>query len=106
LSNFISLIKTSSFDNSVKKWSLETGECIKTKQFDNDYIKCIKLVAYDLIAVGVSNGDILIYDTNEYKIIFNFTKHTNYISSIEFLSNGDLVTRSENGQIRLRKLNR
>jgi WD40 repeat protein len=95
-----------SHDNTIKKWCLENDECVnmKTKQFYNFSIECLNLIAYELVAVGISNGNILIYDFIEDKIIYNFNQQTSNISSIKLLSNGYLVSGSESGQMRLRML--
>jgi len=95
-----------SFDNTIKKWCLENDEFtnMKTKQFNNSFaIKCLKLIDFELIAIGGSNGKILIYDFIQDKIIFNFDQQqTNNITSIQLLSNGDFVSGSENGEMRMR----
>ena len=96
-------------DGTIKVWQLETGKMLKSIDLKR-VVSCVKLLNDDLIAVGLENGDLLIYDLKT-----NKTLHCLYscnreearwhsVNCIYFLSNGNLLHGCRSGGIRLFKL--
>ena len=61
----------------------------------------MKCLNEDLIIVALGNGEIQIYDDNEKKIIKTVSAHTSMIYQFCLLSNGNLVSSSDEGDIKL-----
>ena len=87
-------------DQTVKLWQIETGELLKSIEFE-DAVTCMKCLNEDLIIVALGNGEIQIYDDNEKKIIKTVSAHTSMIYQFCLLSNGNLVSSSDEGDIKL-----
>ena len=92
------LVKCS--DGGVFVWQIETGNLLKSIQFEYD-VKCAKVLNEYLIAISFSNGEIKIYDLNKMKVIKSFTAHSTFIYRLHLLSNGNLLSSSEKGEIKL-----
>ena len=94
-----------SSDKKVKLWRIETGTKLKSTKFE-DSVFCVKMLDDDLIAVGLSNGKILIYDLIKNKIVKTILteNNTSGISRFNFLSNGNLLSGSYDGAIRKWKI--
>ena len=90
-------------DQTMKLWQIETGEMLKSFEFD-DAVRCVKNLNDDLFVISLENEEILIYD---FKIMESVKKITNINSSINYfqlLSNGNLLTGADNGEINLLKI--
>ena len=90
-------------DKSMKIWEIETGKLLKSIQFD-DIIYCIKVLDERLIAIGLFNGEIKIYDLVKDKCVKSFMAHTTFIYRLNSLSNGNLLSASGKGEIKLWKI--
>ena len=62
-----------SFDEKVKLWQIETGEELKSIEFDY-YVCCIKILNDELVAFGLRNGQIKIYNFIKDETIKNFIR--------------------------------
>jgi WD40 repeat protein len=91
---------SSSRDKTVKFWQIETGEILKSIQFDHP-VYCVKELKENLFAVGLGNGEIQIYDLNEIKNIKTISAHSSFVYRLKVLSNGNLLSGSKNGKIKL-----
>ena len=76
---------------------------LKSIQLDCS-VNCIKTLNEDLIAAALFNGQIVIYDLNKMKIVKIISGHTKLVKTLNLLSNGDLFSLSNNGDIKLFKL--
>ena len=95
---------SSSYDNSVKKWNLETCTSIN-KTFGRGIIKCVKVIKNNILAIGFQNREILIYDFDKENENAELKRmldtHSKYVSKLDLLSDGSLVSGSGAGQIKL-----
>ena len=93
-----------SWDKTVKLWQIDTGEILKSFEFE-DQIACFKILNDDLILVSLQNGDIQIYDFNKMETIKIISREDeSCISCFRLLSNGNLLTGCYNGEINLWKI--
>ena len=90
-------------DNTVKLWQLETGQILKSIEFDGP-VYCVKNLNDDLILVGLYNGEIQIYSLEENKNIRTISAHSSYVYRLNLLSNGNLLSGSGKGDIKLWKI--
>ena len=58
----------------------------------------------DLIIIALSDGKILIYDYNKMKPVKTLSGHSSEITRFCLLSNGDLVSGSTYGEIKVWKI--
>jgi F-box/WD-40 domain protein MET30 len=49
-------LASGSYDNTIKVWSIETGECLKTLTFPESGIMSMRSLANNLLAYGQSNA--------------------------------------------------
>ena len=87
-------------DLCLKIWQIETGRMLQTLLF-NYSVNCISIINNNLIAVGLDNGEIMIYDLNEMKSIKTILAHSSCVYRMNLLSNGNLLTGSNAGDVRL-----
>ena len=97
--NDLTLISCSR-DHTVKLWQLESGEMLNSIRFDSP-VCSVKRLNHDLIAVGLCNGEIQIYDINKMYLIKTISAHSTFVFRLYPLSNGDLLSGSGNGEIKL-----
>ena len=101
------LILSGSKDNFLKLWNIDSGICLKTIKFDLGAVTAIKFCKNnDLIIIGTGSinqtkNKILIYDLANEKVLRTIDKaHCKFVSQIELLSNGDLISSAGNGEIK------
>jgi WD40 repeat protein len=94
-----------SFDRTIKLWNMKTGELLKSIQFEYP-IYHVKMLCEDLIAIGLgskSKGEIIVYNLNKMFNVKIIAAHSSNVHSLNFLSNGDLLSGSLKGDIKLWK---
>jgi WD40 repeat protein len=92
-----------STDKTVKLWQLETGQILKSIEFDGR-VYCVKNFNDDLILVGLNNGEIQIYSLDKKENVKTISAHSSYVNRLHLLSNGNLLSGSEFGDIKLWKI--
>ena len=92
-----------STDKTVKSWRLETGELLKSIQFEHP-VYYVKTLNEDLIAVALENGDIQIYNFNKEEIVKTILAHSFPVLCLNLLKNGDLLCESAQGEMKLFKM--
>ena len=88
-------------DKTVKLWELETGELLKSIDFEHP-VNCIKVLNDALIAIGLGDyqtGYIIIYNLYDKKIHKQTRSFPIYIYDLYLLPNGNLLSGWENGFI-------
>ncbi len=93
-------IASGSDDKTIKIWSISTGQ---TKLTISHVAKVfsLKLLNYSL-ACGLGNGNILIYDINNYSLISTLSGHTSFVSDMIQINFFDLLASSSgDGTIRI-----
>jgi WD40 repeat protein len=103
-------ILSGSDDKTIKIWKIDSGECLKTLKF-NDCVNCVETFSDDkMLIIGISSGQtnasgVIIYDLNKYEEVKRINSaHSSWLSNSILLSNGNLLTSSGNGEIKLWKL--
>ena len=96
------ILLSSSLDATVKFWNLETGEMIKSIELYSP-VYFSKVLTDELIAIGIGNGPIKIFDYKNNQYFDTITTYSS-INQIHLLSNGNLLSAWQNGKIKLYKL--
>ena len=94
---------SSSLDNTVKLWRIETGEELKSIEFKKQLNSVISLNE-DLILVAIEDQIVVSYLKKEPEILISILTHSSHINHLVLLKNGNLVSCSEDGQIKLSKM--
>lgn len=89
-----------SIDMSLILWNLNTGERLRQIMLDS-YLHCLKRISDDFLVIGSGNGRIIIFDLKIFQQIKTYPAHSRYVTDLTLLSNGNLLTASANGQIKL-----
>jgi WD40 repeat protein len=90
-------------DKTVKLWKKETGQLLKSIQFDQP-VNFVQKLKEDLIAVALQNGEIHIYNLVKIEKIKTIQAHSFGAFRLNFLSNGNLLSGSEKGEIKQLKI--
>ena len=96
-----------SYDQKVKLWQIETVQLLKSIKFtftDTDTVYCVKILNENLIAVGSDNGLIQIYNFNNKEIIITIPAHKSPVDELLLLKNGCLLSKSDDGEVKLWKI--
>jgi WD40 repeat protein len=64
-------------------------------------VYCVKELNEDLITVGLNNSEIQIYDLNKMENIKTISAHSSLVYRLLLLSNGNLISGSAHGGIKL-----
>ena len=78
---------------------MDANQMLKSIQFEQE-VHCVKELNDYLIVAGLNNGEIQIYDLNKMEIIQTISAHSSYVYRL-LLSNGNLLSSSEKGKIKL-----
>jgi len=87
-----SRILSGSWDNTIKEWDTETGECIKTYKGHTDGVNS---VSYDTdchrIVSGSRDNTIKEWDVNTGECIKTYTGHSDFVASVRYSSDGKRI---------------
>jgi WD40 repeat protein len=86
----------------VKIWQIETGKMLKSLQFEFD-VSCSKILNDELIALGLRNGEIKIYNFIKMDTIKTVLTDQSYINHLCLLSHGNLLCESH-GEVKYWKI--
>ena len=99
------ILLSCSFDKTVKLWQIETGKEKELKSIRFNYpVYCLKVLNENLLAIGLGNEKIQIYDLKKQRTVKIFSSHSNIINQLNSLSYGYLLSGSDNGEIKLWKI--
>ena len=99
------LLSFSFGDQTVKIWQIETGELLDLIDFEDiDTVNCVKILNEHLIAVGLYEGQIKIYNFNNIELIITIPAHQSPVVKLLLLKNGCLLSQSEDGEVKLWKI--
>lgn len=95
-----------SYDCTVKLWEMESGKMLKSISF-NKPVYCVKVVDENVIAVGLADGEIIIYDLNNNEKMKTMLPQWRSLPSssssnrLEILSNGSMLSGLNDGRLNL-----
>jgi WD40 repeat protein len=92
-----------SFNQTVKFWQIETGQLIKSIKF-TDTVCCVKILNEHLLAVGLFEGQIQIYNFKNNKIVIKIPAHYLAVWKLLLLKNGCLLSQSIDYEIKIWKI--
>ena len=99
------LLSFSFEDQTVKIWQIETGELLDLIDFEDiDTVNCVKILNEHLIAVGLYEGQIKIYNFKNKEKIITIPVHQSPVVELLLLKNDCLLSQSEAGQIKIWKI--
>ena len=58
----------------------------------------------NLIAIGLQNGEIQIYNISKEETVKTISAHSSYLFQLKYLSNGNLLSGDGKGEIKLWKI--
>jgi aspartate 1-decarboxylase len=90
-------------DQTVKLWDIETGIILKSIEFNKE-VYHVKKLSDDLILAALEEGEIQIYSLKKNEIAKTISAHSSPVFILHLLSNGNLLSGSENGEIKLWKI--
>ena len=91
-------------DQTVKLWHIESGEMMESIKFDSN-VCCVERLNNNLIAIALSNGEILIYNINQMNYVKRIcSTNSSCVYRLVFLSNGNLFSAFRDGKIMLLKI--
>ena len=90
-------------DKTVKLWQIEIGEMLQSFEFE-DSVNCVKYLNYELIAAALDNREIQIYNYIKMETVKKISAHSTYVYRFCLLSNGDLISGSKDGEMKLWKI--
>ena len=76
---------------------------LKSMKF-NSYIYCVKAITDELILIGLEKGEIQIYNFIKDETIKKISAHSSAVRQLILLSNGDLLSISQSGEIIILKM--
>ena len=90
-------------DQTVKIWQIETGILLKSIEFEHS-VYCVRTLNKDLTAIGLSNGEIQIYNLSKNEKMKSISAHTSYVNCLYLTQNDNLLSGSGDGEIKLWKI--
>ena len=90
-------------DKTIKIWQIKTGEMLESIQFEKA-IHCFKILNDDLISVETDEDQIEIVNLNTIETIKTISSNITFVYCFHLLSNGNMLSGSQNGEIKLWKL--
>ena len=87
-----------STDNTIKIWDLESGECLKTLEDHDDWVRSILLIQNNKFISGSLDGRIKIWDLNSYECLITLKNNSGVISLCQ-LPNNQIACGCLNGVI-------
>ena len=95
-----------SVDQTIRLWTIDLGECLQIINFNGSVNLIETFNNNEMLIIGIGSGkiegnDIIIYDLNKNEEVKRFTAHSSFVSKFNLLSNGNLLTSSGNGEIKL-----
>ena len=84
-------IFSGSYDGTVRRWLVQTGQCLHVYQVHSNTVCCVALLPNGSIASGSSDGIIKIWNSLTGECLQTLKGNNGYVSGITVCSNGDLV---------------
>ena len=94
-----------SLEKTVKLWQIETGKILKSVKFEKA-VNFVKSLNEDLILVSIRWCEIQVYNFNKMEVVrtVSSSDHQSGIHHLYLLANGDLLSGSDDGEIKLWKM--
>ena len=88
------LLMSSSHDDSIKVWDLETNECVKTLVGHSNRVLCLETIGNGQIASGSADNTIKIWDVTQNTCLNTITAHQNGVLCIKSLTENTFASGS------------
>jgi len=94
-------LASGSFDETVQIWSIKTGQTLRTIEVNGYVISLKLLIGCVHVAVGLSNGNINIYNVNDGSLVSTLGGHSSFVQDMVLISSDLLVSSSQDLTIRI-----
>jgi WD40 repeat protein len=95
-------IATGSMDNTIKIWSINFGETLRTINTNSGVYSLIAMITNCFyLCAGLVNGNINIYNIIDGSLIVTLSGHANYVNDLELIGNDLLASSSDDQTIRI-----
>ncbi len=90
------------YDQTIKLWSMATGQTKRTIQTNSSNVFSLKLLNTNIhLAAGLGNFDINIYNTNDGNLVSSFKGHTDWVFDLVQISADLLASSSYDQTVRI-----
>ena len=94
-------IISGSYDKTLRRWSVQTGQVIHVYEGHTDFVTCVALLPNNHIVSGSCDNSVKIWDRLTGVYLHTLTGHTNWVRGITVCFNGDVVSASDDGSLRV-----
>ena len=94
-------IISGSGDKTLRRWSVQTGQCIQMYEGHTNTVWCVALLPNNHIVSGSGDNSIKIWDRMTGVCLHTLTGHTNWVMGITVCPNGDVVSSFVDGSLRV-----
>ena len=94
-------IFSGSFDNTVRRWSLQTGQCLQVYRGHTSNVYSVALLPNRDIVSGSWDNSIKIWSRLTGACLHTLAGHTSFVMGLTVCPNGDVVSGSYDGSLRV-----
>ena len=94
-------IFSGSWDNTVRRWSVQTGQCLQVYRGHTNDVYCVALLPNRDIVSGSSDFSIKIWSRLTGDCLHTLTGHTSLVFGLTVCPNGDVVSASQDRSLRV-----
>ena len=94
-------IISGSDDCTLRRWSVQTGQCLQVYEGHSSSVLCAALLPNGNFISGSVDKSIKVWDRLTGSCLHTLSEHTDWIRGITVCSNGDIVSASSDGSLRL-----
>ena len=95
-------LASGSWDNAIKIWNVDSGECIRTLAGHSGYVMALHLLSDTKLASGSNDSTIKIWNLDSGDCIQTLKGHSTMIFSLQLLAKNQLASGSSDFSVNLR----
>ena len=92
-------IISGSRDNTLRRWLVQSGECLQIYQGHTDMVLCVALLPNGNFISGSEDNSIKVWDRLTGECVQTLEKHTEPVNGIAVCPNGDVASVSDDGSL-------
>ena len=94
-------IISGSWDNTLRRWSVQTGQCLQVYQGHTDWVLCVALLPNGNFLSGSHDDSIKVWDRLTGACLSTLTGHTMCVNGITVCPNGDVLSAADDHSLRV-----